>query len=499
MIKQYFFIFCFLLLFPLGFAFGAEPGDVVINEVMWVGEEWIELYNLTDKEIDISGWVIQNAKTSGGSLEIPATKKIFPQAYFLICDEDKVGDKDCDLPKAGLSLTDNEGNGDLILIAKIGSEGKEIDRAKGDKWPAGKKVGTGANTKYYSMERVNPKVLGSEECNWKTAQETISWKVEEKTYFGTPKEKNSQYLEEDCRIFFANAGENIISLTNIEITFDASNSKGNIEKYIWNLGDGSEKEGKVVSHQYKVSGKYIVSLTVISGSKQDIDTIEVEIYPKDIFISEFSLKEKWVEVVNDSDFIENISGFEIATKNEKGSGFVFPENSLIDEKSFLLIPANILSKLSFEKDGSLFLFWPSGDIKQEIKYGKIEEGSIARRGDEYFYTKTPTPGMPNVISNIQGESSSTSEQVSTKEGSGSSQVLGIEKKEAKLPPQPRKILGENIFAQAKKQKTILALTGFGVLIFSGIYGFGLVKLKRRIKNRVRANKRKEVIELEIEE
>jgi uncharacterized repeat protein (TIGR01451 family) len=36
----------------------ADPGDVVINEFMAKGSEWIELYNTTGSPIDISGWTV---------------------------------------------------------------------------------------------------------------------------------------------------------------------------------------------------------------------------------------------------------------------------------------------------------------------------------------------------------------------------------------------------------------------------------------------------------
>ncbi len=42
----------------------ASTGDVVFNELMWMGstastaDEWIELRNMTDVALDLSGWTI---------------------------------------------------------------------------------------------------------------------------------------------------------------------------------------------------------------------------------------------------------------------------------------------------------------------------------------------------------------------------------------------------------------------------------------------------------
>ena len=57
-----------------------ENGDVVINEIMWSGssgdddDEWIELRNMTDHDIDLSNWNINNAGQGSGPgahLDIP--------------------------------------------------------------------------------------------------------------------------------------------------------------------------------------------------------------------------------------------------------------------------------------------------------------------------------------------------------------------------------------------------------------------------------------------
>jgi len=53
-------------------SFDPNPGDVVINELMWMGstkgasDEWIELRNTTDSSIDISGWQITKWAPAGG-------------------------------------------------------------------------------------------------------------------------------------------------------------------------------------------------------------------------------------------------------------------------------------------------------------------------------------------------------------------------------------------------------------------------------------------------
>ena len=62
---------------------------VVINEIMWMGstasaaDEWIELRNNTDQVINLTGWWLTNAASSGGALTISAGV-VAARGFFLI-------------------------------------------------------------------------------------------------------------------------------------------------------------------------------------------------------------------------------------------------------------------------------------------------------------------------------------------------------------------------------------------------------------------------------
>src|SRR5688572_18920650 len=67
----------------------ANPLDVVINEVAWAGTaastsaEWIELYNPTAADIDLSNWTIVTADGNPAVITIPSG--IIPaNGYFLL-------------------------------------------------------------------------------------------------------------------------------------------------------------------------------------------------------------------------------------------------------------------------------------------------------------------------------------------------------------------------------------------------------------------------------
>ena len=163
-----------------------ESGKVVINEVMWMGsfeqekDEWIELRNMTDRDINIKNWNIEGATNGNGHLEIAGDdekknksddkdKYIIPkQGYFLITrlSEKKTSVKaQPDLVKKSLSLDDSyKKNGQLVLRDQSGAI---IDRTPTPNhllWPSG----WHGFFLHLSMEKNNDAIFGMQEDNWHT-------------------------------------------------------------------------------------------------------------------------------------------------------------------------------------------------------------------------------------------------------------------------------------------------------------------------------------------
>ncbi|WP_127015610.1 phospholipase D-like domain-containing protein [Anoxybacter fermentans] len=154
----------------------ANIGSVVINEVAWVGttystyDEWIELYNTTNSDIDLSGWTL-NAVDGTPSINLSG---IIPaKGYFLLERTD-----DNSVP--GISA-------DLIYTGSLGNTGEtlELRDASGtlidsvDAWYAGD------NDTKATMERTDPLVSGTDSSNWNTS--TVGYDGG----YGTPKALNS--------------------------------------------------------------------------------------------------------------------------------------------------------------------------------------------------------------------------------------------------------------------------------------------------------------------
>ncbi|MCL5409757.1 MAG: lamin tail domain-containing protein [Patescibacteria group bacterium] len=180
-----------------------NPGDVVINEIMWMGssvstaDEWIELRNTTDHDIDIGQWTIDNAKHSGNDqIQIPASKTISAQGFFLIANNPETSintalSVSVDVVNNSLELL-NSDNGNLILKDQ---NNQVIDQALGTPdWAAGLNQ-TGTSPLHQSMERNDSPGDGLLTNSWHTCSSagctsTTFWDGPNTQNYGTPGSAN---------------------------------------------------------------------------------------------------------------------------------------------------------------------------------------------------------------------------------------------------------------------------------------------------------------------
>lgn len=174
-----FFLFFLLLFFFFLNTFlvqAAVPLDVIINEIAWMGtnisanDEWIELYNNTDNNINLEGWFL---KSEDGTPEIKLTGIISANGFFLLerTDDETVANITADQIYKGalgnmgekLKLYDNSGNLIDMINCSTGWFG-------------------GDNKTKQTMERKNSQISGTISSNWQTSQKPG----------GTPRTKNSE-------------------------------------------------------------------------------------------------------------------------------------------------------------------------------------------------------------------------------------------------------------------------------------------------------------------
>ncbi len=165
-----------------------ENGEVVINEIMWSGSSahqndvWIELRNMTEEDIDLTGWQLVASGPSTHPVTLSGT--IPAKGYFLLTNYEtdySNGKKNFaainDNIKPSLVDTKNELNKNLNLQHSTGEkiilkspDGKVIDETpepgtgQNKGWAAGE--WNKPDGPYKSMQRLDEPGDGSKETNW---------------------------------------------------------------------------------------------------------------------------------------------------------------------------------------------------------------------------------------------------------------------------------------------------------------------------------------------
>ena len=180
---------------------GRAPA-VVINEIAWAGtaasasDEWIELYNNTAQDIDLTGWTLSWAKVlihfeegqEGSSTKTVSNSVIPAHGFYLLerTDDNTVSNMEADLVYTGALP-----NGGVSLVLRDDRD-VIVDTANNDggAWSAGS---TGkAEVPYATMERINPEA-GDTLDNWASndGQTRNGLDAKGDPLNGTPKEENS--------------------------------------------------------------------------------------------------------------------------------------------------------------------------------------------------------------------------------------------------------------------------------------------------------------------
>ncbi len=141
-------------------AFAAGAG-VVINEVAWAGtaensnDEWIELYNNTSAQVDLTGWQI--ADDNGASVYKITSGMVAGHGFFLIEDREEAVAGVTAGAVIGLSLANS---GDSLVLKDASGNVVDTVNGSGGAWYAG------SNTSKATMERRDPAVMVDSAENW---------------------------------------------------------------------------------------------------------------------------------------------------------------------------------------------------------------------------------------------------------------------------------------------------------------------------------------------
>lgn len=327
-----------------------NPGDVVINEVMWMGssaessDEWIELKNTTKHSVSLSDCLVTK---NNGTAIVKATdlnNVVIDSEKFLVISRKSVEESAINVPS--LPILSYQALSDTELKISLVCDSKIIDEAGNGKKPLAGEKGT---TKK-SMERNADPGDGTKIESWHTCESSECtsgkfWKTAGGSNYGTPGAANSVPVEPDN---------------------DESDSSP----------DGSDAP----SFQYS-------SRIIINELLPDPEGDEAE--------------NEYIELFNSGEEPVNLNHWMLRDASKTGK-FVFSKNHIIHPHGYLAVYRKEFGfALNNSGEETVALFDPDGVVVSTVTYSGAKEGlSYNFNGSAWRWSKFLTPGKPNQFNNL---------------------------------------------------------------------------------------------------
>ncbi len=325
---------------------------VIINEVLpnpsgEDDEEYIELFNESGEDVNLSGWELRDSSKTGKYV-FPEENKIKASSYLTIYKEN-------------LKFAINNSEEKLYLF---NPNGKEVDSVSfkesakdnisynfdGKKWRWSKFLTPGEENKFNSLPQK-------------------SVKIQKKVY------------------------KNMLA----EFESEASDGDNDELKFTWNFGDGHKSYKANTSHKYEKKGTYKVSLEIFDGSEKVVEEFNLVVgsfpSPK-VKIKEVSANPKgkdtdkksgeYIVIQNKSKKEINLKGWSVATGWESLYNHPISEDFKIKPGKEKKLTRKYSNFTLNNKKTKIELRYPDGEIAHAVKYNKKKE-SVE---DDETYKKT---------------------------------------------------------------------------------------------------------------
>ena len=443
--RVWFLIVMMLSIVALPIRINAASPTVIFSEIAWAGssisssDEWIELTNLSSDPIDLTGWTITGAGSSGKTLTLPEGSVIAPYSTYLITNYANGN------ASTALAVLPNNTTATLSLpndgfsLALSDALGSQIDVAGSDRSPfAGGSGSTSdsADGRYRSMVRVDGLVAGSDEAAWSDATTSSGFldgvqdlgtpgvveaveevieeapsvssdpsvladsvvteeAVEEAVVEVTP-EVEEEVVEEDLSVPSdpeAQAEEEIVEVTETK--------EADVAETVAAEDPSDTSEPELLIEEEVVEIVETESIEAVE-TVQVVEAVSVFYSPGVILINEFVVdpledQTEWIELVNRSTETITLTGWTI----EDATGKTTDLSSITLTPGSYSVVDSPKGKLNNDDD-TITLRDATNLVIDTISYGSEapEDGrALARNSSNTFeLTETTTPGGPNVIS-----------------------------------------------------------------------------------------------------
>lgn len=365
----------------------ANTPSIYFSEIAWAGsslsssDEWIELTNVGDTPIDISGWTLKGAASSEADLVIPDESVIQPHSTYVIANYEHTHEKSSlaitpDFVSASVSLS-NSG----FRLYLYDDANTLIDMAGNEGPPIAGRSGSTASTddgRYRSMVRVDGLMDGSQESSWVDAATSGGFKYHVEDY-GTP---GSAFFEDVVM-------EESVPEKHSTTPEENSNTSTEDQPLEEPEDPTSSEENMEESNSTDVTTSIVINEFVSDPHEGEPE---------------------WIELYNSTDEHIDLTGWTI--EDATGKQTVLEET--LETKTFTLIN-NPAGKLNNSGD-VIILKNNSGDVIDVVEYGTDElpaakdGASLARNIAGVFeHTYAPTPGATNVFESEKPEEPASEE------------------------------------------------------------------------------------------
>lgn len=331
--------------------------QIIINELFPAPaegqEEFIELYNPTDEEQDLSGWILRDDSKSGKYV-FPKDSAIKSEDYLTVYKKD-----------FGFAL--NNSGGEKVLL--FDPTEKEIARAEY------KTAKTGYG---YAFDGAG--------WHW-TSQPTPG----EENQFD---ELLSGKIKKDSTVY-----------SGVYAAFEAKVGK-KVKKVVWDFGDGHKSYLKKTKHKYAKSGTYHATLKFTGDGEENVIKFTVKVksfgQPK-IRLAALvpnpagkDTENEWIEITNQTKKSINLKGWSVATGWKNLYNHPIRDNFIIAGGETKKLTRKICAFALGNVKAKIELRYPNGKAADKLKYDlekkAAAENAVYRKdGKDWKWILAPEP------------------------------------------------------------------------------------------------------------
>jgi hypothetical protein len=336
----------------------AAFASVSINEILYssASKQWVEIYNDTDTDIDITQYKILDAGASVNGHAISAVSggaNILPAHSYGVVAKDATSVSATYLFHSALGISTSASdtvilkNGNSVIDTvsvplNSATNGNSLQLVSGS-WVGAIPTPGFANSNSLSSSG-GGLGLNDSQASYSNSLTTTTSNTQTPTKTSGATKITTEIIGKT--VVFAGSA----------LILNAKSFGYNKEpllygKYFWNFGDGDSKEIQVsdmdsgvgFSHTYFYPGDYIVSLEYYANPYSETpdatNEMTITIVPNDIIISKIGDQtDFFVEISNNTDYDADISGWTLTNGTES---FTFPKNTTIASKKKLTLSPKI--------------------------------------------------------------------------------------------------------------------------------------------------------------